>query len=263
MGPTTVICLITDSPATESMLRFQCPPPSVIQPFPLRGLVNTQHELADHGRSVVAAAADATVVLVEWRLDQAPVINTLGYHLRRVAATPLVALCRDGSEQVAALATGADDALTLPVTPAGLQARQLAYRRLVAAVAEQQGPAAPGYAGGALGPAHDLLQYGDLRIDRTAHRFYIKEREVEVTPREFALLSYLIQHPDVVCSRDQILDHVWGLDFDTGTNMVDVYMHFLRRKLEAHGLRKNVIQTVRGVGYRLSFGNGPADAADG
>jgi DNA-binding response OmpR family regulator len=75
-------------------------------------------------------------------------------------------------------------------------------------------------------------------------------------PREFALLSYLMDHPDEACTRDQILDAVWGIDFDTGTNMVDVYMHFLRKKLEAHGI-KGIIQTIRGRGYRLAVQTAP------
>ncbi|GIV60487.1 MAG: hypothetical protein KatS3mg043_1576 [Rhodothermaceae bacterium] len=95
-----------------------------------------------------------------------------------------------------------------------------------------------------------VLVCGPLRLDVDGFRFFIHEREVELTPKEFDLLHYLMQHPGEVCSRDQILDAVWGLNFDTGTNMVDVYMHFVRRKLAEQGL-KGVIQTVRGRGYRL------------
>ena len=78
----------------------------------------------------------------------------------------------------------------------------------------------------------------------------MRDQEVDLTPREFALLSYLVAHADALVTRDQILDAVWGIDFDTGTNMVDVYMYFLRKKLEAYQL-KEMIQTVRGRGYRL------------
>ena len=102
---------------------------------------------------------------------------------------------------------------------------------------------------------HDILQFGPLRLDRTAHRFYVNGEEAELTPREFTLLEYLTEHHDTLLTRDQILVKVWGINFDTGTNMVDVYMYFLRRKLEARGVKK-MIQTVRGHGYRLVLPTG-------
>lgn len=102
-----------------------------------------------------------------------------------------------------------------------------------------------------LDPEHDICQVGDLRLDRTAYRFHVRNEEVDLTPKEFELLSFLMEHAEKVCSRDEILDEVWGIDFETGTNMVEVYMHFLRKKLEAYGLN-GMIQTVRGRGYRLA-----------
>ena len=99
-------------------------------------------------------------------------------------------------------------------------------------------------------PAHDIVQVGALRLNRTAYRVHIGDDEVELTPKEFELLSFFMEHTGELCTRDQILDRVWGIDFETGTNMVDVYMHFLRKKLAAHGL-SGTIQTVRGRGYRL------------
>ncbi|RMF62466.1 MAG: winged helix family transcriptional regulator [Bacteroidetes bacterium] len=101
------------------------------------------------------------------------------------------------------------------------------------------------------------LVVGPLRLDLQAFRFFVHGEEVELTPKEFDLIRYLMQHAGTVCPRDQILDEVWGLDFDTGTNMVDVYMHFLRRKLAAHGL-KGMIKTIRGRGYRLDGQPTPA-----
>lgn len=102
-----------------------------------------------------------------------------------------------------------------------------------------------------LDDVHDVAEVGPLRLDRTAYRLHIHDAEVELTPKEFELLSFLMDQADALCTRDQILDAVWGIDFETGTNMVEVYMHFLRKKLEAHGL-DTMIQTVRGRGYRLS-----------
>ena len=96
----------------------------------------------------------------------------------------------------------------------------------------------------------DVLRVGPLRISLSSMRFFVGATEVELTPKEFALLAFLMENAGRACSRDEILDKVWGIDFDTGTNMVDVYMHFVRKKLEAHGHR-GLIKTVRGHGYRF------------
>ena len=81
-------------------------------------------------------------------------------------------------------------------------------------------------------------------------RLFVNDQEVQLTPREYSLLDFLLQRHDELCSRDEILARVWGINFDTGTNMVDVYIYFLRRKLTAHGFGGE-IHTVRGYGYRL------------
>ena len=96
----------------------------------------------------------------------------------------------------------------------------------------------------------DKITIGDLTIDFDSHRFFVDGEELELTPKEFGLLAFLMARPGTACSRDEILDSVWGINFETGTNMVDVYMHFVRRKLESVG-KKKVIQTVRGLGYRF------------
>lgn len=76
-----------------------------------------------------------------------------------------------------------------------------------------------------------------------------------MTPKEVELLAFLMAHADTLCTRDDILNLVWGIDFDTGINMVDVYMHFLRRKLSEHGVGA-MLQTIRGKGYRLTATKG-------
>jgi DNA-binding response OmpR family regulator len=77
----------------------------------------------------------------------------------------------------------------------------------------------------------------------------VGDRTVELTAREFSLVDTLMRHPGQVLSRQQLLDHVWGYDFDPGSNVVDVYIRYLRQKLG-----DNVIETVRGMGYRLRSG---------
>jgi DNA-binding response OmpR family regulator len=91
-----------------------------------------------------------------------------------------------------------------------------------------------------------VLAAGDLRLDLKTRRATVGERTVELTAREFALLETLLRHAGQVLSREQLLSHVWGYSFDPTTNLVNVYVNSLRKKLGA-----DVVETVRGVGYRL------------
>lgn len=241
------LSLVSDDEHVKTTVERSCPSRCKIEGLSMEDLVDEYHTLSAQGQHIVESAAGADAVLIEWQLEKAPVINTLCYHVRRKAATPAIALCQgDEDELVAAIAAGADDTLRLPLYYPLLQAKILSYRRLVRAARAS----APAEKASTEAQDHTVKAFGALRLDLTAHRFYVDEHEVKLTPREFALLGFLIDRPDTLCTRDEILNHVWGLSFNTGTNMVDVYMHFLRRKLEAHGL-KDVIQTIRGRGYRL------------
>ena len=91
-----------------------------------------------------------------------------------------------------------------------------------------------------------VLTAGGLRLDLRTRRATVGDRAVDLTAREFALLETLLRHADQVLSREQLLSHVWGYYFDPSTNLVNVYINALRKKLGA-----TVIETVRGVGYRL------------
>ncbi len=90
------------------------------------------------------------------------------------------------------------------------------------------------------------LSYGDLSLDLRTRHATVDGREVELSAREFSLAETFLSHPGQVLSREQLLDRVWGYDFDPGSNVVDVYVRYLRRKLGAER-----IVTVRGMGYRL------------
>ena len=94
------------------------------------------------------------------------------------------------------------------------------------------------------------LQAGQIHMDLRTRRVQRDGRDVVLTAREFYLLEYLMRHPDQVLSREQILNAVWGFDFDPGTKVLEVYIGYLRRKLCEHG-GDDPIETVRGVGYRL------------
>lgn len=146
----------------------------------------------------------------------------------------IVLTARDSvTDTVTALEGGADDYMPKPFRFAELSARvKLRLRRLAPAD------------GGA--EALDHLATGSVRLDLRTRRATVAGREVELSAREFALAEIFLRHPGQVLSREQLLDHVWGLDFDPGSNVVDVYVGYLRRKLGA-----DTIATVRGMGYRL------------
>ncbi|RJK97761.1 response regulator transcription factor [Vallicoccus soli] len=92
-----------------------------------------------------------------------------------------------------------------------------------------------------------VLAHGGITLDLRTRRAAVGGRTVDLTAREFLLLETFLRNPDQVLSREQLLSHVWGYDFDPGSNVVDVYVRYLRRKLGAER-----IATVRGMGYRLS-----------
>jgi two-component system copper resistance phosphate regulon response regulator CusR len=90
------------------------------------------------------------------------------------------------------------------------------------------------------------LHGGGVRLDVRTRRAEVDGEEVELTAKEFTLLETFLRHPGQVLSREQLLSHVWGYDFDPGSNVVDVYVGYLRRKLGSERF-----ETVRGMGYRL------------
>ncbi|MCF6471857.1 response regulator transcription factor [Nonomuraea sp. MG754425] len=95
-------------------------------------------------------------------------------------------------------------------------------------------------------PEVTVLRVSDLSLDLRTRRVYVGERAVDLSTREFALAEIFCRHPDQVLTREQLLSHVWGFDFDPGSNVVDVYVRYLRRKIGA-----DRIETVRGTGYRM------------
>ncbi|HEX8509115.1 MAG TPA: response regulator transcription factor [Propionibacteriaceae bacterium] len=152
------------------------------------------------------------------------------------SAMPVVVLtARDSvTDTVSALEGGADDYMAKPFRFAELMARiRLRLRQ--------------NQAGGGAGPRSDVLEAGGVRLDLRTRRATISGQEVDLSAREFTLAEIFMLNPGNVLSREQLLDHVWGLDFDPGSNVVDVYVGYLRRKFGA-----DTILTVRGIGYRFA-----------
>jgi DNA-binding response OmpR family regulator len=96
----------------------------------------------------------------------------------------------------------------------------------------------------------EQLRFGDLVLDLATRRAFRHERAIDLTMKEFELLKYLMEHPREVLTREQILENVWGYDFMGESNVIEVYVRYLRLKIEDEG-EKRLIQTVRGVGYVL------------
>jgi two-component system response regulator MprA len=151
--------------------------------------------------------------------------------------TPILMLtARDSiGDRVSGLDAGADDYLVKPFALDELLARVRALLRRARADADD-------------GPAP--LEFGDLRLDPAGYEVHRGLRRVELTRTEFRLLELLMRHPRQVLPRSTIFENVWGYDFGVSTNPLEVYISYLRRKLEAGG-EPRVVQTVRGVGYVL------------
>ncbi|MET9833239.1 response regulator transcription factor [Streptomyces sp. NPDC006385] len=151
----------------------------------------------------------------------------------RVTTPVIVLTARDSvRDAVAGLEGGADDWMTKPFRFEELLARVRLRLRTAARA-----------------PEVTVLKAGSLSLDLRTRRARADERTVDLTAREFVLLELFLRHPGQVLSREQILSHVWGYDFDPGSNIVDVYVRTLRKKLGPER-----VETVRGMGYRLPTG---------
>ena len=93
------------------------------------------------------------------------------------------------------------------------------------------------------------LRLGDVEMNLDTHRVFRKKVEIELTPKEFSLLEYLIRNKEKVCTRTRIIEHVWDIHFESDTSVIDVYINFLRKKLLTEKNSAELIHTVRGVGY--------------
>jgi len=219
-----LILLIEDDPAIVRFLE--------------RGLAAHGHRTisADNGEDGLLMAAEEAVELVLLdimlpQLDGRRVLERI--RLRRSDLPVLMLTARDEvHDKVEALDLGADDYLTKPFDLEELLARMRALVRR----SDQSWSA--------------RMEFGDLKVDLRSRRVWRGDRQMDLSSREFALLEYFMRHPGQVLSRQQILSAVWDYSFEPGSNVVDVYVRYLRSKLDRRG-EPSVIETVRGAGYRF------------
>jgi two-component system, OmpR family, response regulator MprA len=143
----------------------------------------------------------------------------------------LMLTARDSvADRVAGFEVGADDYLVKPFAPEELLARvkALLRRKLL--------------------ERHEVLRYADVELDTGTRLAYRGAREIELSPTEYELLALFLRRPRQVLTRDIIMDRVWGLDFEGSSNVMEVYVGYLRAKLEAEG-EPRLIHTIRGIGY--------------
>ncbi len=204
--------------------------------FAARGLREEGHQVtlaADLAAARAALAADEFDLLVVDRMlpdgDGLDLVRELRRHGERLPAICVTARDRV-EERVEGLYGGADDYLVKPFAFDELLAR-------IAAVTRRAGAA-------------ERLTVGDLEIDLAAHRVHRGGREIRLTAKEFALLRCLAENAGRVMSRTRLLERVWDVSHDPGTNVVDVQISYLRAKVD-QGFDRPLIHTVRGVGYVL------------
>jgi two-component system OmpR family response regulator len=211
--------------------------PAIVR-FLERGLAAHGHQSisAENGQDGVQMATDESVdfVLLDIMLpgmDGQEVLRRI--RARRPGVPVLMLTARDEVRaKISALDGGADDYLTKPFDLEELFARMRALIRR----ADQ--------------PQASRIQIGDLKMDLRSHRVWRGEKLADLSSREFALLEYFVRHQGQVLSRQQILSGVWDYAFDPGSNVVDVYVSYLRNKLDRRG-EPSLIATVRGAGYRF------------
>jgi DNA-binding response OmpR family regulator len=152
--------------------------------------------------------------------------------------TPLIILSAMDSldDVIAGLRMGADDYMTKPFSFEELLARIDAVMRRNSDITEQE----------------QTLKVGPLVFDRKSLRFFKEDAQVQLTAKELAIIELLMSNPGTLFSRERILNNVWGLNMDPLTNVVDVYIGKLRKKIDS-GSGNSMIETVRGMGYRLNL----------
>ncbi len=204
--------------------------------FIKRGLEEEKYsvETAMDGEEGLKMALDTPydLIVLDWMLPKKDGLTMVKELRAKKTATPVLMLtAKDSVEDiVAGLDSGSDDYLTKPFAFAELLAR---VRALLRRIEQDRGAE---------------IRFADLRLDPVTHKVWRKDKEIGLTAKEYGLLEYFMRNPNKVVTRTMIADHVWDYTFDSFTNIIDVYVNYLRKKID-RGAEKKLIHTVRGVGY--------------
>jgi len=198
-----------------------------------------QVEVAHDGRAGLdrALAGGIDLMLLDVMLPQMSGLEVVRRVKEEQPLLPVLMVTARGDryDKVSGLDLGADDYITKPFEMEELLARIRAFLRMRQHVQ--------------VDTSERVLSYEGLTVDVNRHEVVCVGQKVDLTRREFDLLVYLLEHPERVLTRDQLVEHVWGFDYYGDTNVVDVYVRYVRKKLGG-----SWIQTVRGVGYMLKRG---------
>jgi two-component system, OmpR family, copper resistance phosphate regulon response regulator CusR len=193
-------------------------------------------DVAADGRTGLQMARDQIhdLIILDIQLPKMDGLSVLDILRQEKVAIPVLLLTVRATieDKVLGLDSGADDYLTKPFAFQELVAR---VRALLRRRTEGKSP---------------VLQIADLTLDPARRMVFRGNEKIDLTAREFALLDYFMRNPSRVLTRTMISEHVWDYDFDSGTNVIDVYVNYLRKKIDS-GSDQKLIHTVRGVGYLL------------
>jgi two-component system response regulator MprA len=209
-----------------------------IAQFIERGLIYEGYRVnvARDGQSGLSIARDTPpdLVVLDWMLPGLDGLEVCK-RLRAASEVPILMLTAkdDINDRVTGLDAGADDYLVKPFSVDELMARIRALFRRVTPTSKPE-----------------ILRFGNLTLDTGTHRAHRGERAIDLTAKEYELLELFMRNPRQVLTRDVIFDRVWGYDFGGESNIIEVYVRYLRQKTESEG-ETRLVHTVRGVGYVL------------
>lgn len=209
-----------------------------VSSFIKRGLEEEKYEVdtAYNGEDGLRMALEKgyDLIILDVMLPKKDGLSVVREMREKKSSTPVLMLtAKDSVEDiVAGLDSGSDDYLTKPFAFAELLAR---VRALVRRSEQDRGAE---------------IRFADLRLDPVTHKVWRKDKEIDLTAKEYALLEYFMRNPNQVLTRTMIAEHVWDYTFDSFTNIIDVYVNYLRKKIDRDADKK-LIHTVRGVGYIL------------
>ena len=191
-------------------------------------------ELAQDGEEGLKMIHDGSynLILMDLMLPKMDGLQVIKEMREQDVRTPVLCLtAKDKVDDiVSGLDSGSDDYLTKPFAFIELLAR---VRALIRRGSSERGAE---------------LTFADLRIDPVTHKVWRGDTEIDLTSKEYALLEYMMQHPNETLTRSMIAEHVWDYTFDSFTNIIDVYVNYLRKKID-RDFEKKLIHTVRGIGY--------------